>query len=56
MIPNSFICKLINVQAREKENNEKKIRNEDEISKLIKAFPKDIAALSRHGGAIRIVS
>jgi hypothetical protein len=40
MIPNSFICKLINVQAREKENNEKKIRNEDEISKLIKAFPK----------------
>ena len=28
-----------------KENNEKKIKNEDEISKLIKAFPKDIAAL-----------
>ena len=24
-----------------KENNEKKIKNEDEISKLIKAFPKD---------------
>ena len=26
-----------------KENNEKKINNEHEISKLIKAFPKDIA-------------
>ena len=26
-----------------KENNEKKIKNEHEISKLIKAFPKDIA-------------
>ena len=28
-----------------KENNENKIKKEDEISKLIKAFPKDIAAL-----------
>ena len=45
MIENSLICKLINVQASMKENNEKKIKNEDEISKLIKAFPKDIAAL-----------
>ena len=27
-----------------KENNEKKINNEHEISKLIKAFPKDIAS------------
>ena len=26
-----------------KENNEKKMKDEDEISKLIKAFPKDIA-------------
>ena len=43
MIRNSLICKLINVQASMKENNEKKIKNEDEISKLIKAFPKDIA-------------
>jgi hypothetical protein len=25
-----------------KENNEKKMKDEDEISKLIKAFPKDI--------------
>ena len=38
-----MICKLINVQANMKENNEKKINNCDEISKLIKAFPKDIA-------------
>ena len=30
-----------------KENNEKKIWNCDEISKLIKAFPKDIAALDK---------
>ena len=34
-----MICKLINVQANMKENNEKKINNCDEISKLIKAFP-----------------
>ena len=47
MIRNSFICKLINVQASMKENNEKKIKNCDEISKLIKAFPKDIAALDK---------
>ena len=47
MIPNSLICKLINVQASMKENNEKKIINCDEISKLIKAFPKDIAALDK---------
>ena len=45
MIENSLICKLINVQASMKEKNEKKIKNEDEICKLIKAFPKDIAAL-----------
>ncbi len=47
MIQNSNICKLINVQASMKENNEKKINNEDEISKLIKALPKDIAALDK---------
>ena len=29
-----------------KENNEKKIKNEHEISKLINAFPKDIAESS----------
>ncbi len=47
MILNSLICKLINVQDSMKENNEKKIQNCDEISKLIKAFPKDIAALDK---------
>ena len=47
MIRNSLICKLINVQASMKENNEKKIKNCDEISKLIKTFPKDIAALDK---------
>ena len=30
-----------------KENNEKEIKNCNEISKLIKAFPKDIAALDK---------
>ena len=30
-----------------KENKEKKIIESDEISKLIKAFPKDIAALDK---------
>jgi len=37
----------MNDQARMKENNDKKIKNCDEISKLIKAFPKDIAALDK---------
>ncbi len=46
MIRNSLICKLINVQASMKEKNEKKIKNCDEISKLIKAFPKDIASVN----------
>ena len=40
MIRNSLICKLINVQASMKENNEKEKENGNEISKLIKAFPK----------------
>ena len=35
MIPNSLICKLINVEASMKENNEKKILNV-EISLLPK--------------------
>jgi len=30
-----------------KENNEKKINNDKEISKLMKAFPNDIAALDK---------
>ena len=56
MIRNSFICKLINVQASMKENNEKKMKNEDEISKLIKAFPKDIAALDKRSVLAKVNS
>jgi len=47
MIQNSLICKLINVQAKVKENNEENIKNCDEISKLTKALPKDTAALDK---------
>ena len=56
MIRNSLICKLINVQASMKENNEKKILDEDEISKLIKAFPKDIAALDKRSVLAKVNS
>ena len=56
MIRNSLICKLINVQASMKENNEKKINNEHEISKLIKAFPKDIAALDNRSVLAKVNS
>jgi len=47
MILNSLICKLINAQANMNENNEKKIINSDEISKLTNAPPKDTAALDK---------
>jgi len=47
MMRNSLICKLINVQASMKENNEKKKIKEDEICKLTKAPPKDTAALDK---------
>ena len=56
MIRNSLICKLINVQACMKENNEKKMENCDEISKLIKAFPKDIAALDKRSVLAKVNS
>ena len=56
MIRNSLICKLINVQASMKENNEKKIIKEDEICKLIKAFPKDIAALDKRSVLAKVNS
>ena len=56
MMRNSFICKLINVQASMKENNEKKIKKEDEIPKLIKAFPKDIAALDKRSVLAKVNS
>ena len=39
-----------------KENKEKKIKNCDEISKLIKAFPKDIAALDKRSVLAKVRS
>ena len=39
-----------------KENNEKKMKDEDEISKLIKAFPKDIAALDKRSVLAKVNS
>jgi hypothetical protein len=39
-----------------KENNEKKWENNDEISKLIKAFPKDIAALDKRSVLAKVNS
>ena len=44
------------VQACMKENKEKKIKNCDEISKLIKAFPKDIAALDKRSVLAKVNS
>ena len=56
MILNSLICKLINVQASMKENNENNNKKEDEISKLIKAFPKDTAALDKRSVLAKVNS
>jgi len=56
MIRNSFICKLTNVQANTKDNEEKKIRNCDETSKLIKAPPKDTAALDKRSVLAKVSS
>ena len=39
-----------------KENNEKKMKNDDEISKLIKAFPKDIPALDKRNVLAKVNS
>ena len=46
----------MNSQASMKENNEKKIKYCDEISKLIKAFPKDIAALDKRSVLAKVNS
>jgi len=54
MIRNSLICKDINNWDREKENNVKKIKYEDEISKEIKEFPKDIAALDKRSVLVKV--
>ena len=55
-VRNSLICKLINVQASMKENHENKILNVDPISKLIKTFPKDIAALDKRSVLAKVNS
>lgn len=47
MIQNSLICKLINDWLKIRENNEKRIKYNDVISKLIKEFPKFIAAFDK---------
>ena len=47
IILNSLICKDIKVNARTKENSEKKTRNEDEISKLTNAPPNETAAFDK---------
>ena len=39
-----------------KENNENRIKNCDEISKFIKAFPKDIAALVKRSVLAKVNS
>ena len=38
-----------------KENNEKKVKNSKENSKLIKAFPKDIAALDKRSVLAKVI-
>ena len=56
MTRNSLICKLINVQASMKQKYEKKTMDELDISKLIKAFPKDIAALDKRSVLAKVNS
>jgi len=56
MILNSLICKLINVQANMNANNEKKIKNCDEISKLTNAPHKDTAALDKRSVLAKVNS
>jgi hypothetical protein len=55
---NSLICKLINERDR-KENmkiKKREIMMDVEISKLIKAFPKDIAALNKRSVLAKVNS
>ncbi len=49
-------CDSKSIDACMKENNEKKMENCDEISKLIKAFPKDIAALDKRSVLAKVNS
>merc|ERR1712085_212955 len=52
----AFFGLLFLLMLKMKENNEKKGKNEDEISKLIKAFPKDIAALDKRSVLAKVNS
>lgn len=54
MIRNSLICKDINNWDRMKENNVKKIKYEDEISKDTKEPPKDTAALDKRSVLVKV--
>ena len=56
MMRNSLICKLINATANMNEDSEDKIINCNEISKLINAFPKDIAALDKRSVLAKVNS
>lgn len=58
MMGNSLICKLINERDRKEKMKIKKreIMMDVEISKLIKAFPKDIAALNKRSVLAKVNS
>ena len=55
MMGNSLICKLINERDRKK-IKKREIMMDVEISKLIKAFPKDIAALNKRSVLAKVNS
>ena len=47
---------MVSISRLQELDYEKKIKNEDEISKLIKAFPKDIAALDKRSVLAKVNS
>ena len=53
---NSLICKLIKREDKKNDHKVKKIIYSDEISTLIKAFPKDIAALDKRSVLAKVNS
>lgn len=53
---NSLICKLIKREDKKNDHKVKKIIYSDEISKLIKAFPKDIAAFDKRSVLAKVNS
>ena len=56
MILNSFICKDMKQQANTKENNEKWMNEQVEVSKDMKALPRDIAALLKRSVLVNVNS